>query len=362
MTQLKKLSLDGQRIADPSFLSGLTALETLRLDRCGLADLGPLSSMGALRYLSVNDNEISDLAPLIGAIELTELKAARNRISDIGGLANCTRLETVDLSGNRISDASILQKSAPYLLSLDLSGNRITELSFLAEAKALQSLRADGNKISRAELGALAELQTLSLRSCSLESLILPDTRTLQSIDLFDNALGELALPAFAPKLKYLDVSFNRLPALIVPDSQEKLTLIVSANPLFSLSFVDPYQPLAWLILDNCPDELLCSEAEGNLSDALHGLNVSEMAFRYPSAGLKTERLARWKATRYYVSETPLDRIADLRDGLGEFRVNLVDSLWELTENVRTVPVGLAAPPASADYAAAPEPPDGAAA
>lgn len=359
MTQLRKLSLNGQRISDPSFLSALSALETLRLDGCGLTELDALSSMSALRYVSVSDNEISDLSAFLGAIELTELKAARNRIADIEGLANCTRLKTVDLSGNRISDASILGKSAPYLVTLDLSDNRISELSFLAGAAELQTLRADGNAIPRAELGSLAKLETLSMRGCSLESLILPDTKTLESVDLFDNALGELELPSSAPKMKYLDVSYNRLEALSVPNTQEKLTLIASANPLVRLSFVDPYEQLAHLILDNCPDELLCSESDGNLSDALRNLNVSELAFRCPSVGLKSERIKLWKAVRYYISEVPLDRIADLKDALGEYRVTLVDSLWEQTEKLRKPPVGLSAPPACADYA---EAPDGAAA
>ncbi|MBR0208922.1 MAG: protein kinase [Oscillospiraceae bacterium] len=359
MTQLKKLSLSGNRLGDPAFLSSLTTLETLRLDRCGLTDLSALSPLTALRSVSLNDNEITALTPFTGAIDLADLSAARNRIGELDGLSNCTRLKNVDLSGNRIADASILAKSAPYLVSLDLSDNRLTELSFLNGAGELKTLRADGNRIPEADLGTLAKLETLSLRSCGLGSLTPGDTKTLVSVDLFDNKLDELTLPESEPKLKYLDLSYNALEALRVPNTQERLTLIVSGNPLVDLRFVDPYEELAWLILDNCPDALLCSAEEGNLSDAFRNLNIFELAFRYPSAGLEMERMRLWKASRYHVGETPLDRVADLKDALDDFRVKLVDSLWELTEQVRRDPVGLASPPPCPDYGAAP---DGAAA
>ena len=353
MTQLQRLSLSGNTLQTTDFLYLLTSLKEIKLSGCGLVDgdYNLFSVMPNLRTVDISENDFTELVGFLGTLNLSELDASHNRIIDLSGLDNCTRLQTVDLSGNMIEEASVLSKSAAYLKNLNLADNRLSDVSFLEGAEELHHLNLDGNNLYSVDLSTLYNLKVLTMRACKLSSLTLPDTTTIQSLDLYWNDLNTISFPEKLPNLNYLDVSYNNFTTFTVPDTDKRLTLIASANPLVVLDFVDEQESFNYLILDNCPDVLLQWESEASLTERIGNLTISNLAFRYPRGGIDKQRLKSWNPYQCHVSEAPLDRVVDLQEIFGTNYVHFYDSLWPYTESIRPNPVGLDVPPTDIDYA-----------
>jgi len=103
-TNLKRLELSHNNIADISKLSTLTTLEYLRLDHYAtgnISNIDALAGLTSLQLLNLTGNaELSDISSLSGLINLYELHLSRTNISDISPLANMTLLTTLWLTEN----------------------------------------------------------------------------------------------------------------------------------------------------------------------------------------------------------------------------------------------------------------------
>ena len=120
LTQLQKLYISGNRLADLTPLCGLLSLEELHAgsQRTGVELVLPpdLERLGRLRVLSL----------------------PHNRLCDVSALGGCRRLESLDLSANSgitdMGDLAILLGSAVELHTLDLRRCPVADVRAMMDA------------------------------------------------------------------------------------------------------------------------------------------------------------------------------------------------------------------------------------
>ena len=139
-TELRRLDLSGNALADISALSGLRALESLDLSGNSVSDLAPLAGLTELRRLDLSGNRIDELWPISGLPKLEVLLLDGNRVADIGALTHLGRLENLGLAGNLVADARPLA-DLWSLRRLDLGGNPVQDLSSIGDLETLVWLR-----------------------------------------------------------------------------------------------------------------------------------------------------------------------------------------------------------------------------
>ena len=153
-TNLRKLSLWGNRISDISPLAGLTDLWALQLYSNSITDISPLARLTNLTELWLSNNSISDISPIAGLTDLELLFLSNNSISDISPIAGLNELGQLRLANNSISDISPLA-GLTQLNWLRLEGNNITDVAPLVGLNELRELQIDNNSIS--DLSPLVE-------------------------------------------------------------------------------------------------------------------------------------------------------------------------------------------------------------
>ena len=136
LTRLEILSLGSNSIADVSPLEGLTRLEILSLSTNSIADVSPLEGLTNLRILYLRANNIANVSPLEGLTNLLDLYLSANNIADVSPLEGLTRLETMNLESNIIADVSPLVRLT-NLIELDLRGNPLSVASINVHIAAL---------------------------------------------------------------------------------------------------------------------------------------------------------------------------------------------------------------------------------
>ena len=154
------LSLAGRELdaAGLAALGARTDLRRLDLSANGLADLSALAPLRALRSLDLSANAVSDLSPLAGMTELRRLDLAGNRVVDLWPLGALPHLEVLLLDGNDVADVGALTHLY-RMENLGLSGNRIGDVSPLADLGSLRRLDLGGNPVR--DLSAVGDLGTL---------------------------------------------------------------------------------------------------------------------------------------------------------------------------------------------------------
>ncbi|MHB0856475.1 MAG: leucine-rich repeat domain-containing protein [Anaerolineae bacterium] len=85
LTNLKQLSMFGNRTTDISALAGLTNLELLYIHSNQISDISPLANLKNLSELMADDNQISDVSALSG-LHMTRLHLAKNPVADFSPL------------------------------------------------------------------------------------------------------------------------------------------------------------------------------------------------------------------------------------------------------------------------------------
>jgi hypothetical protein len=101
LTNLKKLSIIGIKIDDPSVLSEFTNLTDLQLCHTSISDLSPITMLDKLTKLFLYGPEVVDLSPLSGMIGLVLLQLQKTDVSDLSPLSNLINLKALDLFENR---------------------------------------------------------------------------------------------------------------------------------------------------------------------------------------------------------------------------------------------------------------------
>ena len=232
MTQLRRLYLHDNGVADISPLSELSDLRTLDLSGNGISDISALAAMTRLSRLDLGDTGVVDIAPLAGLVELGNLNLSGNDIEDVSALSAMTRLRnlylgdnavhdiaaladlvnvgTLNLSGNRISDVSALSEMTE-LRWLDVRDNAVDNVAALADLAAVETLNLSGNRISDVSaLAAMTKLRWLDARDNAVEDIAaLADLVEVETLNLSGNGVADLSALSAMTRLRWLDVRDN---------------------------------------------------------------------------------------------------------------------------------------------------------
>ena len=193
-TNLRKLSLWGNRISDISPLAGLTDLWALQLYSNSITDISPLAGLTNLTELWLSNNSISDISPIAGLTNLELLFLSNNSISDISPIAGLNELGQLRLANNSISDISPIA-GLTQLSWLRLEGNNITDISPLAGLNELWHLQLANNSISDiSPLAGLNELWRLWLGNNSISDISpITGLNELKELQIENNSISDLS-------------------------------------------------------------------------------------------------------------------------------------------------------------------------
>ena len=181
LTNVIKLSLQGNKITDASVVSLCQALQTAA---CQVTELD-------LRENQITDAGVASLCQALqtAACQVTELNLHDNQITDAGVASLCQALQTaackvtiLDLSDNQITDAGVvtlcqaLQTPSCQVTTLDLIGNQITDPGVASLCLALQTaackvteLHLSDNQVTDAGVASLC--QALQTGACKVTEL-----------------------------------------------------------------------------------------------------------------------------------------------------------------------------------------------
>ena len=252
LTKLTSLDLGGNSIignyiADITPLAQLTQLKELHV-ASEVTDITPVAQLTQLTRLDLGGNEIRDISPIADLTELTELDLGRNVISDVSPLAGLTQLTLLFLGGNQIVHITSLTELTE-LTYLDVGLNQIADLAPVANFKQLETLNLSWNRISN--LTPLAELATalteLRLNQNEIQDITpIGGLVNLEKLHLSDNVISDVTpLGQLSAALLELDLRDNK---------------IVNVSPLASLVNLEALRLGGNPITDTSPLSALLNE------------------------------------------------------------------------------------------------------
>ncbi|MYF31484.1 MAG: leucine-rich repeat domain-containing protein [Gammaproteobacteria bacterium] len=139
-TDVRRLDLSRNGLADIATLARLRALESLDLSDNDIIDVSALRGLTALRRLDLGGNDIVEVWPLADLPDLEVLVLDGNRVADVGALTHMARLENLGLARNAVEDISPLA-DLRSLRRLDLGWNPVRDLSPVGDLQRLVWLR-----------------------------------------------------------------------------------------------------------------------------------------------------------------------------------------------------------------------------
>ena len=295
-TNLRNLSLRGNKIEDISPLSGLTMLKTLTLSENNISNIDALSEMTELTHLALQENKIEDISPLEKLTMLETLILRENNISNIDALSEMTELTTLYLSTNKIEDISPLE-DLTMLTRLYLDGNNISDISPLEDLTMLTRLYLDGNNISDiSPLSGLTMLTRLYLQENQISDISpLEDLTMLTRLYLQENQISDISPLSGLTMLERLYLHRNQISDISPLEDLTMLTrLALHANKISDLSVLEGLPALSTLYIDR---EFWEDPANTNMVDALS--HVQTFLFDpLPDPPLETETETEPEVTR----------------------------------------------------------------
>ena len=164
---------------------------------------------------------------------LGELDLSENQLTSLTLPQDLTSLDILDLSGNQLTSLT-LPNSLPRLQLLDLSENPLTSLTLPQGLTGLMELNLAGNQLTTLTLPqGLTSLRKLYIRWNQLTTLTLPEGLTsLEWLDLTENQLTNVTLPQGLTSLGYLSLAGNQLTTLTLPEGLDLVWLDLQENPL----------------------------------------------------------------------------------------------------------------------------------
>ncbi|KAK6428361.1 Protein nud1, partial [Oleoguttula sp. CCFEE 5521] len=192
--------------------------------------------------LCAKSNQLDDVTYFGHLTDLEYLDVSENSLTDLDGLADLHRLKELECATNGLAFVDFRDTPFPCLEVLDLSKNKITQVAGLDALPNLTSLTLDSNRLPSILdfLPVMPFLETLSLRSCSIETIPsdlhtrLPALRTL----VFDgNAIADIRPLSHMPSLEHLSlagcqVSRLRQTVFTFRHMEDLISLDLRSNPL----------------------------------------------------------------------------------------------------------------------------------
>ncbi|KAJ0410915.1 hypothetical protein ATCC90586_004436 [Pythium insidiosum] len=228
--QLRSLVLQNCLLKEvPAPVLGLQKLSFLYVSENALTTF---PSVSALEELTLDDNELTDFSAVIPSLRNLYLKN-NALVSFPSSLQSLPLLSELDLAGNQITTdairAAITNKLYhAKLQELVLNSNDISILPDLSEVfPVLSTLRLRNNTIDAVAGAMNGKWEQLILRGNRIKTFDASFTR-LKSLDIGDNLLEALPnLDKLSPVLETLNISMNRF---------EKLELAVPISTLVALN------------------------------------------------------------------------------------------------------------------------------
>lgn len=195
-------------------LASLSLLISLDVAQNPLTELD-MTQLANLTTLDIRGDALTTLDITPVAATLTTLYCD-DGITVTGGVARTSaafpdaalRDRLFSTATNPNGDSLLTPTELSSLTSLDLSGSGVTNLTGVASLPNLQTLNADGLKITSFSCEGLANLQTLYLSGCGLTSIDLTGATALWHLDVSNNALTSLVTTP-AEALTSLDATGN---------------------------------------------------------------------------------------------------------------------------------------------------------
>ena len=138
---LQTSSEEEPRITTINPLEGMKNIRRLVLQGNRVADLRPLSNMSKLRFLTIYRNNVSDLSPLAQLQSLDELSLAHNPIKSLAVLEQLPKLRSLSLSTDQVSCFTRC-RCLPSIEVLEITGETPVEsVTNFPEMPSLKVLR-----------------------------------------------------------------------------------------------------------------------------------------------------------------------------------------------------------------------------
>jgi Leucine-rich repeat (LRR) protein len=249
MTDLRRVCCSGNVITNASSLQGLSSLTTLDLHGNPVTNASPLEGLTNLTYLDLSGTAIGDGSFLANLSQLRTLRVDGTAISNLGAVAACAQLSVLGCERTPVSSIAVVT-NCPALTELDVSGSGVTDLSPLIVLTNLALLRIDALPgLTSPILNQSNSLVFLSAqRSVITDATFAVSCRSLKSLYLADNALGDVSVLTNLQQLSHLSLSHN---------------IVTSISPLLALS------NLVQLDVDNNYLDLSATSAATATIDAL---------------------------------------------------------------------------------------------
>ena len=229
LPSLVHLGLSENLITEVAFLGQMPQLAYLELDYNEVSVFNPDRDLGQLVWLNLAFNHIQNLDFLTRLPGLTGLFLDDNGLTNLTFPVALTNLTWLTLDVNRISDLAFLT-SLPKLMILELASNFAGRYAFPEGLATLQHINLGENRLTNVVFAPdLTNLTTLYLDDNRFTELpnLLP-LYSLQTLDLGVNQLARILIPYSLTNLTLLDVGFNPLEQLILPE-------VLATNRLASL-------------------------------------------------------------------------------------------------------------------------------
>ena len=180
-----------------------------------------------LERLNLGYNDIALIEHLDQLKHLRELNLMANSLRSMQGIENLAALEKLTLFFNLITRIEGLEK-LENLLHLDLNSNCIETISGVNHLKKLRGLYLHDNAISQIEnLEGLDRLEELTLWSRTQ-----PFRSFVRKQDFRSNAIEKVDNIAGLPALRLLDLTNNRVTAILCDLPRKLERLILTLNPI----------------------------------------------------------------------------------------------------------------------------------
>lgn len=217
-----------------------------------------ISALPNLRRLDLSANNLRGEVPFSVNLltRLTELDLSENRLSGelSYALAGLAKLRELSIGDNlfTLSDAEGFIGTFPEVQYLDLAGCGLKKVPQKAASVQLLSLNLSNNTISEGFANLPASLTELKLAGNALIKVPqeLAALGALQSLDLSNNLLADLPLPALK-QLQWLSLENNRLSTVPGTVMNNLLTLNLGRNKITSLSGLHNFPLLQQLYMNN---------------------------------------------------------------------------------------------------------------
>ena len=228
LTNLESLNLDNNKIKDISALQDLNHLRAVSLENNNITKLDALSSKNELErlflsnnsglelstlkndnleQLTVNNTNIRDLSVVSNLPKLKKIVANDNKITTSIHLKNAKVLESVEVNNNKI-DSLDFENST--ITNLEIKNNKLEEINNINKLSALENLDASGNKISEFPSNKQDKLINLTVNNNVIRSMENVNNLTsLKYLTMSNNYVSTLSLKEKNKTLEYLDISHN---------------------------------------------------------------------------------------------------------------------------------------------------------